>query len=73
MQINMQYSDWRKAVDGRLQQIYCITIDDIGFNEEYLIDCWESQEMPFDLVEWFGKKFDLDPMPSHAPSAKRGN
>jgi hypothetical protein len=58
------YRDWRHAVDKRLHQIYCITIDDAGINEEYLIDHWQSNEAPLDFVEWFGNKFDLDPIPS---------
>jgi hypothetical protein len=65
------YSDWREAVDGRLHEIYCITIDDAGISEEHLIACWQSNEMPFDFVERFGNKFDLDPLPSHLPSANR--
>ncbi|THD72229.1 MAG: hypothetical protein E7813_04255 [Bradyrhizobium sp.] len=56
------YRDWRDAVDRRLVQIYCITIDDAGFDEEYLINQWQSNEAPFDFVEWFGSKYNLDPI-----------
>jgi hypothetical protein len=62
--IDKSYRDWREAVDRRLHQIYCITIEDAGIDEEYLIDHWQSNEAPLDFVEWFGNKFDLDPMPS---------
>jgi len=55
------YDDWRVAVDQRLYGIYCITIEDAGFDEEYLINHWQSNEAPFDFVEWFGNKHDLDP------------
>jgi hypothetical protein len=36
------YGDWREAVDQRLHQIYCITIEDAGFDEEYLIGHWQA-------------------------------
>jgi hypothetical protein len=55
------YRDWRDAVDNRLHQIYCITIEDAGIEEKYLIDQWRSKEAPFDFVERFGKKFNLTP------------
>jgi hypothetical protein len=57
------YRDWRAAVDRRLHQIYRITIADAGIDEEYLINCWSSNEEPLEFVEWFGNKFDLDPIP----------
>jgi len=42
--ISTPYRDWRDAVDKRLHQIYCISIDDAGFEEEYLISHWQSNE-----------------------------
>jgi hypothetical protein len=73
---NMSYPDWRSAVDRRLLEIYCITIEDAGFEEEYLIKHWQSNEMPFDFVEWFGNKYDLDPVSYyvrlHSPTSQRG-
>jgi hypothetical protein len=71
--IGKPYRDWHDAVDKRLYQIYCITIEDASFDEEYLIDHWQSNEAPFDFVEWFGNKYDLDPIPSLVPPLKRGN
>ncbi len=64
------YRDWRDAVDQRLVQIYCITIDDAGFDEKYLINQWKSNEPPSDFVEWFGNKYDLNPIQLLIP---RGN
>jgi len=49
--VEKTYRDWRDAVDQRLYQIYCITIEDAGIDEEYLIDHWQSNEAPFDFVE----------------------
>ena len=57
----MSYRDWRNSVDGRLQRIYSITIEDAGFDEEYLIKHWESNEAALEFVEWYGNKYDLDP------------
>jgi hypothetical protein len=60
------YQEWRNLVDRRLHQIYCITIEDVGFDEDYLVRHWQSKEAPPDLVEWYGNKYDLDPRPSLA-------
>jgi hypothetical protein len=70
--IEKQYRDWRDAVDRRLHQIYCITIEDAGIDEEYLIDHWQSNEAPFEFVEWFGNKYDLDPILSLVQPQQRG-
>jgi hypothetical protein len=70
--IDKSYSEWRDAVGQRLLQIYCITIEDAGFDEEYLISHWQSNEAPFDFVEWFGNKYDLDPIPSLVRPQQRG-
>jgi hypothetical protein len=59
---NIPYRDWRHAVDGRLLEAYCITIEDAGFDEEFLINHWRSNEAPFDFVEWFGNKYELTPV-----------
>ena len=56
---NNSYREWRDAVDQRLHQIYCITIEDAGMNEEYLIHHWRSNEASSDFVEWFGDKHAL--------------
>lgn len=58
------YDHWRGAVDGRLQGIYCLTIEDAGFDEAYLVKRWQSNEAAFEFVDWFGQKYDLDPMPA---------
>jgi hypothetical protein len=60
------YRDWRDAVHRRLLQIYCITIEDAGIDEGYLVCHWQSNEAPFEFVEWYGNKYDLDPMASLA-------
>jgi hypothetical protein len=70
--VEKPYRDWRDAVDQRLHQIYCITIEDAGIDEEYLIDHWQSNEAPFDFVEWFGNKYDLDPKPLLVQAHERG-
>jgi hypothetical protein len=67
------YDDWRVAVDQQLSEIYCITIEDAGFDEEYLIAHWQSDEPPSDFIKWFGNKYDLDPIQSFIPLLKRGS
>jgi hypothetical protein len=59
---SMSYRDWRSAVDEHLSAIHCITIEDAGFDEEYLIKHWESGEAALEFVEWYGNKYDLDPV-----------
>jgi hypothetical protein len=59
------YSDLRTIVDTRLTTGYCITIEDAGFNEEYLIEHWQSNITAFEFVEWVGNKYDLTPLTSH--------
>jgi hypothetical protein len=66
------YRGWRDAVDARFRQIYCITIVNAGIDERYLIDHWQSNEAPFEFVEWFGIKYDLDPIPSLVRSQEWG-
>jgi hypothetical protein len=39
---SMSYRDWRSAVDEHLSAIHCITIEDAGFDEEYLIKHWNQ-------------------------------
>ncbi len=59
---NNSYRHWRGTVAKRLHQIYCITIEDAGIDEDYLIGHWRSNETPFEFVKWFGNKYDLDPI-----------
>jgi hypothetical protein len=59
---DISYREWRTAVDERLAAIYCITIEDAGLDEGYLIEHWESDESAFEFVEWYGNKYDLDPV-----------
>jgi hypothetical protein len=56
------YDGWRAAVDQRLSEIYCITIEDAGFDENRLTAHWQSNEPPSGFVEWFRNKYDLDPI-----------
>ena len=55
------FDEWRRAVDRRLEEIYVITIDDAGIDDELLRAHWEGKEPPFEYVRWFGNKYDLDP------------
>jgi hypothetical protein len=65
------YLGWRTAVDQQLSEIYCLTIEDAGFDEEYLNRHWRSSETPAEFVEWFGNKYDLDLRPSRSRIARR--
>ena len=55
------FTEWRRAVDQRLEEIYAITIEDAGVDDESLRAHWEDKEPPFEFVLWYGNKDDLDP------------
>ena len=57
----INFREWRNAVDHRLKDIYVITIDDAGIEDERLTSHWEMKQSPWEFVEWFGNKYDLDP------------
>jgi len=71
MAADEKYLSWRTAVDQQLREIYCMTIEDAGFDEEYINRHWQSSETPVELVEWFGNKYDLDRRPSPSRTARR--
>jgi len=54
------FEEWRKAVDGRLYEVFGITICDADIDEERLTNHFQSNETPNDFVDWFGEKYDLD-------------
>lgn len=56
---DVSFTDWRKAVDKRMLDIYVITIDDSGIDDEYLMSHWRMKQSPYEFVEWFGIKYDL--------------
>jgi hypothetical protein len=60
---NNSYREWRGVVDRRLHQVYCITIENAGSDED-LVNHWQSKETPADFVEWYGNKYDLDQSPT---------
>ncbi|MBR1123281.1 hypothetical protein JQ628_17270 [Bradyrhizobium lablabi] len=57
----ISFPRWRNAVDRRLKDIYVITIDDAGIDDEMLNSHWRMKQSPYKFVEWFGLKYDLDP------------
>lgn len=57
----IEFLDWRQAVDLRLEEVYAITIEDAGFDDEFLRTHWKDREPPFEFVSWFGNKHDLEP------------
>jgi hypothetical protein len=61
------FGEWRDEVNARLQEIYCITIEDVDFDEEYPIGHWQSRETAFEFVEWYGNKYDLDSVTIYLP------
>jgi DNA-binding transcriptional MocR family regulator len=52
---------WRSAVNRRLRDIYVITIDDAGIDNEMLTSHWQMKQSPYAFVECYGIKYDLDP------------
>jgi hypothetical protein len=58
---NISFAEWRSTVNWRLKEIYVITINDAGTDDEFLTSHWEMKQSPNEFVEWFGIKYDLDP------------
>jgi hypothetical protein len=57
----ISFARWRGAVNRRLKEIYVITIDDAGMDDELLTAHWQMKQSPYEFVEWWGIKYDLDP------------
>jgi hypothetical protein len=57
----VSFAKWRRAVNRRLKDIYVITIDDAGIDDDRLLSHWQMKQSPYEFVEWFGNKYDLDP------------
>ena len=57
----VSFSKWRNAVNRRLKDVYLITIDDAGIDDERLSSHWQMKQSPYEFVGWFGIKYDLDP------------
>jgi hypothetical protein len=57
----ISFAKWCAAVNRRLKKIYVITIADAGIDDEFLTSHWEMKQSPYEFVEWFGNKYDLDP------------
>jgi len=55
------FREWRKAVNRRLKDIYVVTIDDAGIDSDMLASHWEMKQSPYEFIQWFGNKYDLDP------------
>jgi hypothetical protein len=59
--MDVSFAEWRRAVDERMLDIYVITINDSGIDDEYLMPHWQMRQSPYEFVEWFGIKYDLTP------------
>jgi hypothetical protein len=57
----LSFPRWRRAVDRRLEDVYVITINDAGIDDDVLRPHWEMKQSPYEFVEWLGVKHDLDP------------
>jgi hypothetical protein len=57
----VSFAKWRSAVNRRLKDVYVITIDDAGIDDERLSSHWQMKQSPYDFVEWLAIKYDLDP------------
>ena len=57
----ISFSKWRSTVNRRLKDIYLITIDDAGIDDERLASHWQMKQAPYEFVEWYAIKYDLDP------------
>lgn len=54
------FLEWCVEVGNQMTDIYCLTIDDAGIDQGYLIRRWRSDDTPEQFVSWYGNKYDLD-------------
>jgi hypothetical protein len=47
---DVSFAEWRSAVDRRLKEIYAITIEDDGIDDEFLTSHWEMKQSPHEFV-----------------------
>ena len=59
---DISFAKWRTVVNQRLKEIYAISIADSGVDDDYQRHHWELKQSPYEFVEWFGNKYDLDPV-----------
>lgn len=57
--VEVAFADWRNAVDGRMSNVYAVTLDEAGIDDDRLISHWEMKQSPYEFVEWLGVKFGL--------------
>jgi phage-related protein len=67
---DVDFEGWRGAVDRRMLEVYAISIEDSGFDDDVLRYHWEEKESPFEFVLWFGNKYDLDPIETFGHALK---
>jgi hypothetical protein len=60
MEVCVQRSAWVAQVDRRLSR-WCITLSDMGFDEEEVAGLWRSGEAPDAFVERITEKYALIP------------
>jgi hypothetical protein len=58
---DFDFEEWRRAVDKWMLDIYVITINDSGVDDEYLMAHWQMKQSPYEFVEWFGIKIRSNP------------
>lgn len=59
--VEIGFVDWQTAVNTRMFDVYAITIDDSGIDDEYLMTHWRMKQSPYEFIEWYGIKYDLTP------------
>jgi hypothetical protein len=49
------FTDWRRVVDLRLNEVYAITIEDAGFDDEFLKSHWDEKSHHLSLYDGLTK------------------
>jgi len=57
----ISFRKWRNVVDRRHKSVYLVTINDAGIDNEMLASHWQAKKSPYEFVEWFSIKYDLEP------------
>lgn len=58
----MTLDEFRYAVSRRMLTVYGIDWADACGDDEPLLRALDGDETPEEFVDWFGRKYDLDPL-----------
>lgn len=50
---------YKAGVKRIFEHKYGVTMEDVSLSEDFILQAFEAKETPAQLVEWYGRKYDL--------------